>query len=107
MVKSEKRRGRRKGENIHVIPDALGVMAVAEPFINGDNTNGDNALGYLLRNGGGNIGATLDGTVWRVKQNIVPAAKDAAILGVFALGASWLGKKLGLNKVGTKKVKLA
>lgn len=93
-------------DRVHLIPDLLYAGAAAEPFINGDNTGGDAALGYALRNGGGDLSTTAEGTIWRVKQNIVPAAKDAAILAIIGYAFQWMGKKTGLNKIGTKKVKL-
>lgn len=101
------RKRRRPAKAVHVVPDAIALMAVAQPLINGQNTGGDTALHYLLTNGGGDVGTTLEGTVWRVQQNIVPAAKSAVVLGAVALGVKFLSKKTGLNRVGTRELKIA
>ena len=100
------KRGHRRVEKIHLVPDLFYAGAVAEPFINSDNTGNSNAIGYLLSNGGGDIGTTIEGTIWRVKQNLVPSIKDAAILGAVGYGFQWLGKVTRMNRVGSKKVKL-
>lgn len=103
-VKSK--RGHRHVDKIHLIPDLFYAGAVAEPFINSDNTGNSNAIGYLLSNGGGDVGTTLEGTIWRVKQNLMPSLKDAVILGAVGYGFQWLGKVTRFNRIGSKKVKL-
>lgn len=93
-VQAKKRRTAKKRE-LHVVPDLLAIGGVADIFVE-SQTLGliqgkqyDSAMSYL----------TTNLTTWN-------GLKDPVILEVGAIAAKWVGKKLGLNKIGTKGIKL-
>ena len=97
-MKDEKRKSRKRA--FHVVPDLLyagaGYELVGPALINlyGDFKGGGiQALGNQ-----GNIEFSIE----QIKAGAIPAV-ELAIAGKIV---SWAGKKLGLNKVGTKEVKL-
>jgi hypothetical protein len=106
--RSKEKRGKhkRRKDEIHLIPDVFYASAVAIPFVTTTPESQTSAVDSLLMPGASIserlanfANAATQGTV----QNIVPIAE----LGIVGYIARVLGKKVGLNKVGTKEVKLA
>ena len=102
-MEKNKRKHRRKAE-IHLIPDALGVAAGAAlvgPEVGMIVNLWENGAPPWSQYGPFGPGATGE-TIQNLKDGAVPAAYFAA----GAVAAKYVGKWLGLNRIGTKKVKL-
>ncbi len=93
-------RKRRYSDKVHILPDSLGVLAVGTALL--ENVGNGSPVDDL-RNG------DLSAFVNTVATNLtsVEGWKKPALLAVAALGSKVVGKYLGLNRIGTKKVKLA
>ena len=91
---------RRSTPKVHVLPAALGIAALSVPFVLPAPGNGYSAF-QLAQTG------QYQAALSEFEMSAVKNWKDIAVLAVFAYGAKWGGKKLGLNRVGTKKVVLA
>lgn len=91
----KRRRSYAKKRDIHVVPDALAIGAVGDVLFESNTIqtvkSGDysTAVNYIIQNL----------TSWN-------GLKNPVILGTGAIIARYAGKKLGLDKIGTKKVKL-
>jgi hypothetical protein len=100
----------RRKDQIHLIPDLFGVAALSVPLVlPGENTNGASAADSVMsivrgqNTFGAGMSEAVNNTIASVKTNVVPMVE----LGVLAFAFAWGGKKLGLNKIGTKRVKIA
>ena len=105
VIRISKKDKRRKSERaIHLVPDALAVGAGAAlvgpeaGFIVNLWKDGSPPWSSTGPFGGGAAGETIG--------NIMTGVKPAAYLAGAAIGAKYIGKWLGLNRVGSKKVKL-
>jgi hypothetical protein len=91
----DKARRHREKRPIHLVPDLLAVGGVADWFMESQTIplvkSGDygTAVSYLITN-----------------ATTVQGLKDPVLLEVGAIVAKLVGKKLGLNRIGTKGVKL-
>lgn len=107
-IRTEKTRKRRSVRPYHAVPDLFFAAAAAVPFAFGPAT-GVSALqagpGEIL-NGVPVANALVDFTS-NLTANLRDNAKPAVTLLVAGLVAKWAGKKVGANRIGTKKVKLA
>lgn len=84
---------------IHLVPDALAVLAPVD-FITEPNPGGSVAL-TQIKDGDYN------GAMNTMMQNMsVQGLKGPAVLLIAAWVAKVVGRKLGLNKIGSKKVKV-
>lgn len=97
---SRKERKKDRGNKIHVIPDVLFASAVGIPFVTVDGA-GSTAVSNFMA-GPGNWQYIPNDIIGGITENVKPIAE----LVVSAFVAKYLGKKLGLNRVGTKEVKL-
>ena len=115
MAKSKKRtvrryrskmRTRRKAPGeVHLVPDLFLAGAAAIPFVNPTSSGNPGFLADML-----NTSIPISDRI-TFEINALPDAalenlKPIAIMGILGLGAKWAGKKVGLNKVGSKKVKV-
>lgn len=91
---------RRKEREIHLIPDLFAVAGTV-PILNG---NASGSTPYEQYKGG----AGLTGVMNALEANATSGAqlKKAGILEVIAWASKVIGKKLGLNRVGIKGVRL-
>ena len=91
---------RRKERELHLIPDLFAVAGTL-PILNG---NASGSTPWEQYKGG----AGLTGVMNALEANATSGTqlKEAAILEVIAWASKVIGKKLGLNKVGTKGVRL-
>ena len=101
-----KQGSRRKSERaVHLVPDAMAAAALALPFVSG--TSGTESvmtdLQHVMQ---GNL-ADLGNIPYHIAAAMKAEAPLMIELGVGALLVKWGAKKLGFNRVGTKKVKLA
>jgi hypothetical protein len=96
----KKRSAHRKKREIHVVPDLFGVAGVL-PIING---NASGSTPYEQYKGG----AGVSGVMGALEANAISPTqlKEAAVLEIIGYAAKVVGKKLGLNTIGTKGVKL-
>ena len=97
---SKKRYGSRKSKRVvHVIPDALMIGGIALPAFEGINGNNSPAQELVSTHSVGdavNYGISSYKTYW--------TQPVAGVAGGLIL--KWVGKKLGLNRIGTKEFKL-
>lgn len=104
---SPKRRGGHKSKpKIHVVPDIL-YLASATVLLGPAITN---EIGQFRNNSGtlsDKIGAVAENIVPNLTDNVIPNVIPAVELAIIGKVISWGGKKLGLNKLGTKEVKVA
>lgn len=100
----------RRKDVVHLIPDLFLVGAAAEPFV-GNSGSGVSTLDTLSPswNPGESLSQRMSGAFDNLITNmkgpgstLIPAAE----LAVVGLVAKWLGKSTGLNRIGTKKVKI-
>lgn len=97
--KEKSARRRRDLREVHLIPDLIAVGAVALPAVSGREGWGNDPIG-TARNG--QYGAAMQEYV----ANAISEKWEIAGLFVASYAAKWLGKKLGLNHVGTKKIRV-
>lgn len=104
--RDRKRKDRKRDKGVvHVLPDLFGTLAIATPLISPTAGN-DSALDWAigdLRDGKYSMPDGLNALRQNLPSLIVPAAE----LGVISLAVKWGGQKLGLNKIGTKRWKIA
>ena len=95
-----KRYGSRKSKRVvHVIPDALMIGGIALPAFQGINGNNSPVQELVSTHSVGdavNYGITSYEANW----------KEPVVGVVGGLVLKWVGKKLGLNRIGTKEFKL-
>lgn len=107
---SKKNKGHRSGKRaFHVVPDLMEVGGIAYPFID-SSTTGYSALGSLsnavMGTGGVSRSQAVADAFDNLKGNFQNSLLPAGELIIGGLVVKWLGKKTGLNKVGTKEVKI-
>lgn len=94
---------RRRDQPIHAVPDLMEVIGIVFPLTqgagNGDQLAWDHSAG-IGQNISYNMGVVMN--EYTNPANLVPAAE----LVIGGLVVKWIGKKTGLNRVGTKKVKV-
>jgi hypothetical protein len=98
----EKGRTRKKRDRgIHIVPDILAVAGVGDLALESTTEAGNSPYTYFMAKDFQNaVGSLMDNvTTWE-------GLKAPIILEIAAVAAKWVGKKTGLNKVGTTKVKL-
>ena len=92
---------RRHKNVIHVIPAALALAGVA-PIVGQSSDGGwDTPVGYLKQ---GQVGNATHVLVDNMKNTGI--LKEVATLEIAAFAAKVIGKKLGLNRLGTKELKV-
>ena len=108
-MSGEKNSRRNKKGDIHVIPDAVGALAISLPFVTIAPGTSQSALDVLagMAKGEQTLGQGFTNVLTAVSGNIMPDILPMAELGILAVAFKWFGKKLGLNKVGGKRVKIA
>lgn len=89
---------------MHLIPAAFGISAAAVPFVLPGGGAGQSVV-EVFQTQGFNGGSVMN-AVYAVEQSTIANWKDIVVLGIMAVAAKWGAKKIGLNKVGTKKVKI-
>lgn len=91
---------RHKKSEIHLVPDAMAVLGLG-PIVAG---NASGSTPYQQYKGG----AGIDGVMGALQANLTSGTqlKTVAAWEIGAIVAKWIGKKVGLNKVGSGKVKL-
>lgn len=102
---ARKRTHRKKKMVVHVIPDGLAIAATALPLTFKD-PNGFSFVDDVKSVIGGDLSAVNNmpyHLMLGFKSEIVPMAG----LGIGALVVRWAGRKLGLNRIGTKDFKVA
>lgn len=92
-------------DEVHLIPDLFLAGAAAIPFVNPTSNGNPGFLADML-----NTSIPISDRV-TFGLNALPEAtvenlKPIVVMGVLGLVAKWAGKKVGLNKVGSKKVKV-
>ena len=100
---------KRTGNVIHVIPDIFYTSAVALPFITigpGESQSAITVVSDVLH-GSTPIGQGVNNFISAVSDNVIPDLIPMAELAAVGYGLRWLGKKVGLNRIGTKRVKIA
>lgn len=110
---SRKNRGHKEHRGgkraFHVVPDLMEVGGIAYPFID-SSTTGYSALGSLgnavMGTGGVSRSQAISDAFDNLKGNFSNSLLPAGELIIGGLVVKWLGKKTGLNKVGTKEVKI-
>ena len=108
-MSKKNRKYRHKERPIHLVPDVMEIGGIAFPFFNTGGT-GYSAAGSLANAimGTGGVSRSqamadaVDNFTGNLKDSVIPAGE--LIIG--GLVVKWLGKKFGLNKVGTKEVKI-
>lgn len=89
---------------MHLIPDALELLGIAYPLV-ATNTTASGAS--ALMDSGFSPATRVELGAEQTYQNFVGGSwKMSALYVIGGLGLKWLGKKTGLNRVGTKEVKL-
>ena len=97
---------RRKAPEIHAVPAILETVGVLYPGLNSSsNENGGWPNVFSSSN------PTLESKLGAVKGGLEGYANigsdiDAGIMILAGVVARWVGKKTGLNKIGTKRIKL-
>ena len=100
---------RHRPDTIHLIPDAMYASAAALPFITtapGTSQSAVEVIGAVARGEtpiGEGVQNFITATLGNVRQDIVPMAE----LAVVGYAIQYAAKKVGLNRVGTKRVKIA
>ncbi len=89
-----------KDRTIHLLPDVLVTLGVAEPALNA----GIDWHYYPDKGLAGNLQYYTDGVIGGYTNS--GNLKSAAELIIGGYVAKWIGKKTGLSQVGTKKVKI-
>jgi len=99
--KEKGRRAKKRDRGIHIVPDILAVAGVGDLALESTTEAGNSPYTYLMAKDPQNaVGSFIDNvTTWE-------GLKAPIILEIAAVAAKWVGKKTGLNKVGTTKVKL-
>lgn len=106
LMSRKKEYHRKHKSEIHVIPDLFYASAAAIPFVTTTPESQTSAVDSLMMPGapiGERVANFANASTQGAIQNIVPIAE----LAVIGWAARVLGKKLGLNRIGTKEVKLA
>lgn len=99
MSEKNDRKPGKKRTTIHVVPDLLfaaGAVEFAGPLVDD--------LYYGWKDAG--VNGFMKGLDWYVTQQMVPAAVPAAELAVAGIIAKKAAKWLGINRVGTKNIKV-
>lgn len=104
VTKVAKKKGGGGGRQVHLIPDLLIVGGISLPFF--EEGTGYNSPYYGVKNipKGYSVHATASN--FAQSYSDITHLKDAAVLVGAGLVAKWAGKKVGLNRVGTKDVKV-
>jgi len=109
MSKKKSYRGKHRARAFHVVPDIMEIGGVAFPFFNSAGT-GYSAAGSLanaiMGTGGVSRSQAMSDAVDNFTGNLKDSVLPAGELIVGGLVVKWIGKKFGLNKIGTKEVKL-
>ena len=96
---------KQKSDVIHLIPDVFFAGGALVPFTMPGGGASQSVL-QVFQTEGFN-GYSLMNATYALEQSTIANWKDIAVLGVLGIAAKWAGKKVGLNRVGTKKVKIA
>lgn len=105
-----RRKGRAKKPVIHLLPDILIAGGILEPAFVPNGYDGSSPLDNFLNTNGTN--PTINDKLGQGFKSSVAGYSDignlitAGELVVGGLIAKWIGKKTGLNHVGSKKVKI-
>lgn len=98
-----KKHAKSRERSFHVIPDVLVAGGVALPAFYGPSPGlNDYVMGKLTGQPTAPIGDYISNTIGNAKSELPTMA--GLIVG--GLVVKWLGRKTGLNRVGTKKVKV-
>lgn len=98
-----KKHKRRHAREVHLLPDLLVAGGVLMPTFEGPNPGVATYMDAKLH---GESTAPLGDYISNTMSNIGPDAVGMAELIIGGLAVKWLGKKTGLNRIGTKGVKL-
>lgn len=95
------KRRRRAKDVIHAVPDGLAVLGLS-PIVAESTLQGwESPLEYFMQ------GDLKNGvTVLQANVKNKDTLKEVVVMEGIALGAKILGRKLGLNRIGTRKLKL-
>jgi hypothetical protein len=99
MSKKNGRKHGKKGTTFHVVPDLLyagAAATIALPLVD-DVYDGYKSNGYT---------GAMKGLNWYVTEQMAPAAVPAAELAIAGIVIQKVAKWIGLNKIGTKDVKV-
>ena len=94
-------RPKKRDRGIHIVPDILAVAGIGDLAFESTEEAGNSPYTYLMAKDYQNaLGSFTDNiTTWE-------GLKDPLILEVAAVAAKYIGKKTGLNRIGSKGVKL-
>lgn len=97
----EKPKRRRAKDVIHAVPDALAVLGMSPIVTNTSMQGWTSPLDYFME-GQYQNGMTV------LKSNLTDKGtlKEVAVIEIAAFASKLIGRKLGLNRVGTRKLKL-
>ena len=98
MSKRERKHGK-KGTTYHVIPDLMYVGAAAELL-------GPSAVNIYDGYKSGGLAGAQAGLNWSIGNQILPAVVPAAELAIAGIIVQKVARFMGLNKIGTKDVKV-
>lgn len=99
----EKKHKRRHAREVHLLPDLMVAGGVLMPTFEGPNPGIVSYMNSKLHNEGT---APFGDYVANTMSNIGPDALEMTELIIGGLAVKWVGKKTGLNRFGTKGVKL-
>ena len=95
----------RRPDEIHLVPDLFYAGAAMVPFMQPGAGSTTSAVDALMQPG--TIGEKFTNSVYNLGQSVKSNWVEIAELAIIGVLAKWAGKKIGANKIGTKKVKLA
>ena len=95
----------RRPDEIHLVPDLFYAGAAMVPFMQPGAGSTTSAVDALMQPG--TVGEKFTNSVYNLGQSVKSNWVEIAELAVIGVLAKWAGRKVGANKIGTKKVKLA
>ena len=107
MAEKPKKNGKRK-MTVHLIPDALIAGGVISPSFDPNTSAGNDFWGALTTSSNPTVGTKVSQSIVALKDEYTSFGNllTAAELIVGGIVVKWIGKKTGMNRIGTKEVKL-
>jgi len=95
----------KRQEVYHALPDIFYAAAAAEPLVQPGGESSQSVIG-VLSDPSMSLSEKALNAPFALEQSVMANWKSIAVLGIGGYALQWIGKKTGLNKVGTKKVKI-
>ena len=107
VTKKTKKNGKRK-MIVHLIPDVLIAGGVISPSFDQNTSAGNDFWGALTTPTNPTLGIKASQSIVALKDEYTNSGNllTAAELIIGGLVVKWVGKKTGMNRIGTKEVKL-